>query len=42
MIGQDNGFVKNITLEKSTATGLKEVRFEQEGYNGSRTIEGSI
>ena len=34
MIGKDNGFVKNITLEKSTATGLKEVRFEQEGYNG--------
>ena len=34
MIGQNNGFVKNITLEKTTATGLKEVRFEQEGYNG--------
>ena len=34
MIGKDNGFVKNITLEKTTATGLKEVRFEQEGYNG--------
>ena len=25
---------KNISLEKTTATGLKEVRFEQEGYNG--------
>ena len=34
MIGQDSGFVKNITLEKTTTTGLKEVRFEQEGYNG--------
>lgn len=34
MIGKNNGFVKNITLEKSTVTGLKEVRFEQEGYNG--------
>ena len=34
IIGKDKGFVKNITLEKTTATGLKEVRFEQEGYNG--------
>ena len=34
MIGQDSGIVKNITLEKTSAPGLKEVRFEQEGYNG--------
>ena len=34
IIGKDKGFVKNITLEKTTANGLKEVRFEQEGYNG--------
>ena len=34
IIGKDKGFVKNITLEKTTTNGLKEVRFEQEGYNG--------
>ena len=34
MIGQDSGIVKNITLEKTSTPGLKEVRFEQEGYNG--------
>ena len=34
MIGQDSGIVKNITLEKTSTPGHKEVRFEQEGYNG--------
>ena len=34
ILGRDKGIIKNISLEKTTATGLKEVRFEQEGYNG--------
>ena len=34
MLGENRGIVKNITLERTQATGLKEVRFEQEGYNG--------
>jgi hypothetical protein len=33
-LGRDRGIIKNISLERTTATGLKEVRFEQEGYNG--------
>ena len=34
ILGRDKGIIKNISLEKTTTTGLKEVRFEQEGYNG--------
>jgi hypothetical protein len=34
ILGRDKGIIKNISLEKTTAPGLKEVRFEQEGYNG--------
>lgn len=34
MIGKDRGLVKNIQLVKTSATGHKEVRFEQEGYDG--------
>ena len=34
ILGRDRGIIKNISLERTTATGLKEVRFEQEGYNG--------
>lgn len=34
ILGRDRGIVKNITLTKTTSTGLKELRFEQEGYDG--------
>ena len=33
-IGKDTGIVKSINLSKTEATGLAEVRFEQEGYDG--------
>ena len=34
ILGKDRGIVKNITLERTDMTGLKELRFEQEGYDG--------
>ena len=34
VLGKPNGIVKNIQLSKTDAPGLKEVRFEQEGYDG--------
>ena len=34
VLGKPNGIVKNIQLTKTDAPGLKEVRFEQEGYDG--------
>lgn len=34
LLGQDRGIVKNIKLQKTNTPGLKEVRFEQEGYAG--------
>ena len=34
LLGQDSGIVKNIKLQKTNTPGLKEVRFEQEGYAG--------
>ena len=34
ILGRDRGIVKNITLNKNDSPGLKEVRFEQEGYDG--------
>ena len=34
ILGQDRGIVKNIKLQKTNTPGLKEVRFEQEGYAG--------
>ena len=34
ILGRDRGIIKNINLEKTNTTGLKEVRFEQEGYDG--------
>jgi hypothetical protein len=34
MLGQDRGIVKSIKLQKTNTPGLKEVRFEQEGYEG--------
>tara|TARA_R110000824_G_scaffold80365_6_gene202184 strand:+ start:2131 stop:5529 length:3399 start_codon:yes stop_codon:yes gene_type:complete len=33
-IGRDRGITKTIKLKKTDSTGLKEVRFEQEGYDG--------
>ena len=32
LLGKDSGIVKNITLSKTNSPGLKEVRFEQEGF----------
>ena len=34
MAGKDNGIVKNIKFQKTEAPGLKEVRYEQDGYDG--------
>jgi len=34
VLGKDKGIVKNITLSKNQTSGLLEVRFEQEGYDG--------
>ena len=34
ILGKDRGLVKNITLDRTDMTGLKELRFEQEGYDG--------
>jgi hypothetical protein len=37
-IGRDRGIVKNIQLKRTNSPGLKEVRFEQEGYDGLRQL----
>ena len=34
MLGKDRGIIKNIQLQKTESPGLKEVRFEQEGFDG--------
>ena len=34
VLGKDSGIVKNIKLDRTTITGLKELRFEQEGFDG--------
>ena len=34
ILGRDSGVVKTIKLDRTTITGLKEVRFEQEGFDG--------
>ena len=34
LLGKDRGLVKNISLERTDMTGLKELRFEQEGFDG--------
>ena len=34
VLGADRGIVKNIRLDKTNTPGLKELRFEQEGYAG--------
>lgn len=37
-IGRDKGIVKTIDLKKTNSTGLREVRFEQEGYDGLQQL----
>lgn len=37
-LGKDRGIVKSIKLEKDESPGLKEVRFEQEGFDGLRQL----
>jgi len=37
-IGKDRGIVKTISLSKTDSTGLAEVRFEQEGYDGLKQL----
>ena len=37
-IGRDRGIVKTINLSKTTSTGLAEVRFEQDGYDGLKQL----
>jgi hypothetical protein len=37
-IGKDRGIVKTINLSETNSTGLAEVRFEQEGYDGLRQL----
>jgi len=34
VLGKDRGIVKNITLDKTDMKGLKELRFEKEGFDG--------
>ena len=34
ILGKDRGIVKNISLDRTDMTGLKELRFEQEGFDG--------
>ena len=34
LLGENKGIVRNIKLDKTAAPGLKELRFEQEGYDG--------
>lgn len=34
VLGKDRGLVKNISLERTDMPGLKELRFEQEGFDG--------
>lgn len=33
-LGKDRGIIKNISLDKTDMTGLKELRFETEGFDG--------
>jgi hypothetical protein len=37
-IGLDRGITKKIKLKKTDTTGLKELRFEQEGYDGLKQL----
>ncbi len=36
--GRPDGCIKNISLQRTNAAGLPEVRFEQEGYDGLRQL----
>ncbi len=38
LLGKDRGIIKGINLSKTDLTGLKEVRFEQEGYDGLQQL----
>jgi len=38
IMGEDVGIVKKIDLKKTSSPGLKEVRFEQEGYDGLKQL----
>jgi hypothetical protein len=38
VLGKDRGILKTIRLNKTNSPGLKEVRFEQEGYDGLRQL----
>ena len=37
-IGRDRGITKTIKLKKTDSTGLKELRFEQDGYDGLKQL----
>jgi hypothetical protein len=37
-IGRDRGITKTIKLKKTDTTGLKELRFEQDGYDGLKQL----
>ena len=37
-IGRDRGITKKIKLKKTDTTGLKELRFEQDGYDGLKQL----
>ena len=34
LLGENKGIVRNISLDKTNTPGLKELRFEQEGFDG--------
>tara|TARA_Y100001972_G_scaffold129002_2_gene193354 strand:+ start:8671 stop:11754 length:3084 start_codon:yes stop_codon:yes gene_type:complete len=38
ILGRDRGIVKNINLTRTKSTGLKELRFEQEGFDGLQQL----
>ena len=38
LLGKDSGIIKNIQLRRTDATGLKELRFEQEGFDGLQQL----
>jgi len=38
IMGEDVGIVKKIDLKKTSSPGLKEVRFEQDGYDGLKQL----
>ena len=38
ILGRDRGIVKNIDLKRTNTTGLKELRFEQEGFDGLQQL----